>query len=113
VNIHSVLFSVFSLARDQARKKGIGLSLDCAANIGVVMADERRLRQALFNLVSNAVKYMTAAGEIVLRARWENDELLLSVSDTGGGISAEDQARVFEKFERGQGAQRMPGLGIG
>jgi len=113
VNIHSVLFSVFTLARDRARKQGATLTLDCPASIGVVMADERRLRQALFNLVSNAMKYMVGEGEIVLGARWDDDELLLSVADSGSGISPEDQARVFEKFERGGNAARASGLGIG
>ncbi len=113
VNIHSVLFSVFTLARDRARKQGAKLTLDCPAAIGVVMADERRLRQALFNLVSNAMKYMVGEGEIVLGARWDEGDLVLSVADSGSGISAEDQARVFEKFERGGNANRTSGLGIG
>lgn len=113
VNIHSVLFSVFTLARDRARKQGATLTLDCPAGIGVVMADERRLRQALFNLVSNAMKYMVGEGEIVLGARWDEGELVLSVADSGSGISLEDQARVFEKFERGGNAARASGLGIG
>ncbi len=113
--IHDVLFSVASLARDRARKQGIALTLDCATDIGTVMADERRLRQALFNLVSNAVKYTGAQGQVVLRARREGQEVVLSVSDTGPGISPEDQSRVFEKFERGghTGGGRVPGLGIG
>jgi len=113
VNIHSVLFSVFTLARDRARKQGATLTLDCPAGIGVVMADERRLRQALFNLVSNAMKYMAGAAEIVLGACWENGELVLSVADSGSGILPEDQARVFEKFDRGGNANRASGLGIG
>ena len=113
VNIHSVLFSVFTLTRDRARKQGATLTLDCPAAIGVVMADERRLRQALFNLASNAMKYMVGEGEIVLGARWNEGELVLSVADSGSGISPEDQARVFEKFERGSNANRISGLGIG
>lgn len=112
--IHDILFSVSSLARDRARKQGISLSLDCAPNIGTVMADERRLRQALFNLVSNAVKYTGPQGQVVLRAYREGHEVVLAVADTGPGISAEDQTRVFEKFERGStGGGRVPGLGIG
>jgi signal transduction histidine kinase len=113
--IHDVLFSVASLARDRARKQGITLSFDCAPDIGAVMADERRLRQALFNLVSNAIKYTGPRGQVVLRADRDDDEVVLSVADTGPGISAEDQTRVFEKFERGghTGGGRVPGLGIG
>lgn len=112
--VHDMLFSVCSLARDRARKQNIALTLDCPSNIGAVMADERRLRQALFNLVSNALKYTGPQGEVVLRAYREAEEMILSVTDTGPGISLEDQSRVFEKFERGQSAGgRVPGLGIG
>jgi signal transduction histidine kinase len=112
--IHDVLFSVSSLARDRARKQGIALSLDCAPNIGTVIADERRLRQALFNLVSNAIKYTGPQGQVVLRAYREGHEVVLAVADTGPGIRREDQSRVFEKFERGHsGGGRVPGLGIG
>ena len=113
--IHDVLFSVASLARDRARKQNITLSFECAPDVGMVMADERRLRQALFNLVSNAIKYTGNQGRVVLRAVREAGEVVLSVSDTGPGISPEDQSRVFEKFERGghNGGGRVPGLGIG
>ena len=112
--IHDMLFSVCNLARERARKQNISLILDCAPNIGIVMADERRLRQALFNLVSNALKYSGPQGEVVLRAHREADEMVMSVADTGPGISPEDQSRVFEKFERGRPTGgRVPGLGIG
>ncbi len=76
-------------------------------------ADERRLKQALFNLVSNAVKFTPAGGSVRLEARIDDGDLILAVTDTGVGIPAADQQRVFEKFERGNPYSREAGAGLG
>ena len=78
-----------------------------------VPADERRLKQALFNLISNAIKFTPAGGSIRLEARRSGNELILAVTDTGVGIPAVDQERVFEKFERGNPQARESGAGLG
>ncbi|HYB10011.1 MAG TPA: ATP-binding protein [Alphaproteobacteria bacterium] len=109
VQIHALLVSVMSLTREWGRKQNLTFEFDCPADIGAIMADERRLKQALFNLVSNAIKFSPSGGRIALSARREGNELVLSVSDNGIGIPREDQARVFEKFERG----RSGGAGLG
>ncbi|HEY6336164.1 MAG TPA: ATP-binding protein [Alphaproteobacteria bacterium] len=109
VQIHALLVSVMSLTREWGRKQNLTFEFDCPADIGVIMADERRLKQALFNLVSNAIKFSPSGGRIVLSARRDGNELVLAVSDNGIGIPREDQARVFEKFERG----RSGGAGLG
>ena len=79
--------------------------------------DGRRLKQALCNLVSNAIKFTPAGGSIRLAARNEGDTTVLTVTDTGVGIPAEDQARVFEAFARarpfGVGRMRRSGPGLG
>jgi two-component system OmpR family sensor kinase len=74
-----------------------------------VLVDEAKLRGALLNLVDNAVKATRPADRIVLAARCE-DEVVLSVSDTGCGIAPEDQATVFERFRR---LERSDGRGAG
>jgi len=76
-------------------------------------ADERRLKQALFNLVSNAIKFTPAGGSIRLDAEREGEDLVLSVADTGVGIPLADQARVFDKFERGDPQVYQTGAGLG
>jgi signal transduction histidine kinase len=77
------------------------------------MADEKRLRQALFNLMSNAIKFTPANGSVSLTARRVKSEVGISVTDTGIGIEAEQLKRVFEKFERGQSGTRSTGAGLG
>ena len=82
--------------------------------VHAVQADARRLRQALLNLLSNAIKYNRAGGEVRVDSRLEGGEVVLSVSDTGRGMSREQQLHLFEPFNR-LGAERagIEGTGIG
>ncbi|MEI9982560.1 MAG: ATP-binding protein [Aliidongia sp.] len=113
VDIHTLLAGILTLSRERARRLDIVLGFDCPTDIGTMVLDERRIRQAMFNLVSNAIKFTPAGGTVTLAARHEGNEMLLSVSDTGIGIAPELHARVFEKFERGDPASRQAGAGLG
>ena len=74
-------------------------------------ADDVCLRQILVNLLGNAVKF-TDEGEITMNVSYLDDRLVISVADTGPGISAENQARVFDAFERGDNTADGAGLGL-
>jgi signal transduction histidine kinase len=87
--------------------------LECPESIGTIEADDRRLKQALFNLISNAIKFTPPGGSIRIQAERGDDELVLSVADTGVGIPVADQARIFEKFERGDPTLAQTGAGLG
>jgi signal transduction histidine kinase/PAS domain-containing protein len=113
VDIHDMLDAVLTLTRERARNQHLELEVDCPADIGAVEADERRLKQALFNLISNAIKFTPPNGSIRLKAERGDDELVLSVADTGVGIPVADQARIFEKFERGDPTLAQTGAGLG
>ena len=113
VDIRAMLQAVITLTRERARNRDLALTLRCPRDIGAIEADERRLKQALFNLISNAIKFTPAGGSIRLEARRNGDELILAVTDTGVGIPAADQERVFEKFERGDPQARESGAGLG
>ncbi len=114
MEVEGVLNSVLALVRERARQKSIDLECDCPADIGTIVADERRLKQALFNILSNAVKFTPDHGHVTLSARREDGQLVLTTSDSGIGISAEDQQRVFGKFERGTNPEaRRSGAGLG
>ena len=81
-----------------------------------VVGDPSRLRQVLFNLAGNAIKFTERGGlSIVAEPGEEPDEVLISVHDTGIGISAADQARIFLEFEQGESgpARRFGGSGLG
>jgi len=94
-----------------------GLELECDIEDGLpeVTGDKNRLEQVLINLFSNAIKF-TEKGYIRCRAWMIDGEILISVKDTGGGISEDDQERVFEKFRQigivPKGKSRGTGLGL-
>jgi len=114
VDIHAMLVNVLTLTRERARDRNLQLKFVCPPNIGTLYADQRRLRQAMFNLISNSIKFTPEGGTITVAARREDGEVLLSVADTGIGVPREDQERVFEKFVRGESQQVRPtGAGLG
>ena len=113
VDVAELLSSTQMLAAERARSRQLALAIDCPKDIGCVTCDERRLRQALFNLVSNALKYTPPGGEVTVCAWRENGTLHLTVRDTGIGIPEEDQARVFGRFERAGGRGQGHGAGLG
>ncbi|MEG3165285.1 ATP-binding protein [Sphingomonas sp. PB2P19] len=115
IDIRGLLDHVVAMFRAQAAAKGLALTLDVEDRLPVqVKADEKRLRQILINLVSNAVKY-TQAGSVVVTVRYRSQVADIEVRDTGIGIAADDIDRVFEPFERGstEEARRQPGIGLG
>ena len=114
VDVRTVLDAVEALAREHARARRLTLKVDCPKEIGAVTGDERRLKQALFNVVSNAVRYTPSGGRITISAKPARDGVTFAVTDTGPGIPDKDHARIFEKFERGHGGDtRGAGVGIG
>jgi signal transduction histidine kinase len=110
VDVRPMLEGVLSLTRERGRSRDLKLELRCPPDIGTIEADERRLKQALFNLVSNSIKFTPPGGAITIEAQRRDGELFLTVADTGIGIPPSEQARVLEKFERGT---RQSGAGLG
>jgi PAS domain S-box-containing protein len=112
---------VARLLRAQAEHKGLELRVE-AADLGLILADPSRLRQALFNLIGNAVKF-TLAGSVTLRVgraaepQGEAGEprITFEVIDTGVGIPAEAQGRLFERFQQADASttRRFGGSGLG
>ncbi len=111
VEIPDMLRAVIALTRERARSRGLDLRLRCPPRIGAIEADGRRLKQALFNLISNAIKFTPPGGAIGIEAERSGGELLLTVADTGVGIPAADQTRVLAKLDRGARGSRS-GLGL-
>jgi len=113
VDIGDMLRSVLTLTHERARNRDLTLDCRYPPDIGTIVADERRLKQALFNLISNAIKFTPPGGSIRLGADRQDGALVLNVTDTGVGIPAADRERVFEKFERGNPQTRHSGAGLG
>jgi len=97
-----------------AQSAGVVLEVVPAAPTWRVRGDRTRLRQVLVNLLSNACKYNRPGGRVRLEASVVGDRLTLSVADTGIGLSAEQQSRLYEPFNRlGAEAGSVEGTGIG
>lgn len=93
---------------------GIHLDLQWAGPAGgTVVVDPLRLSQILENLVSNAVKFSPPGGTVTVRAERTDRDLQWEVADRGPGIPEAEQARIFERFYRAQGAKAKPGTGLG
>ncbi|MGE5548801.1 MAG: ATP-binding protein [Solirubrobacterales bacterium] len=112
-DIHPLLTSVLALVRERVREKKISLEFDCPLDIGWIVADQRRLKQVMFNLVGNAVKYTPTGGSVVVRAERAGGELVLTVSDTGPGIPEADRERVFDSFVTINHQAGPSGAGLG
>ena len=110
VELHTVLAGVFALIRERARRKGLELDFDCPPDIGWAVADEKRLKQVVFNLLSNAVRFTPPHGAIALTAERRGDEIAITVRDNGIGVPQGDQDRIFRTFERGSEGS---GAGLG
>ncbi|HEY88690.1 MAG TPA: HAMP domain-containing protein [Thermoflexia bacterium] len=99
----------------QATERQITLALDTPPTLPPIQADRDRLAQVLGNLLSNALRYLSPGGKIVVRATAQPGEVLVSVSDDGPGIPAEDLPHLFERFWRGDRARSRAtgGSGLG
>jgi signal transduction histidine kinase len=110
VDVPSTLRAVVKLTQERAFERGLELNLYCAAGIDRIEADARRLKQALFNLISNAIKFTPPGGAITVEAeRWGN-ELVLTVADTGSGLAAANGARLLDPAAR---SERQTGSALG
>lgn len=117
VNVKELLENSLTMIREKARKHGITLTLQIPQELESfeITADERKLKQIMFNLLSNAAKFTPDEGAITVDARREKEELIISVADTGIGIAPEEREKVFQEFYqiRGEMKDKTPGTGLG
>jgi signal transduction histidine kinase/CheY-like chemotaxis protein len=102
-----------AMVRERAAHHGISLECDIEPTLGRTQADERKLKQVILNLLSNAVKFTPGGGSVTVDARRVGDEAHVRVRDTGIGIAADEQERIFEAFQRGGRAARTSTEGTG
>ncbi len=112
VELAKLAREVTDLYEDTADDAGVTMTADVPADLSVT-ADRDRLRQALANLVDNAIKYTPAGGQVELSAAAEGDAIVIRVSDTGPGISEQDLPRIFDRLYRGDQSRATRGLGLG
>ncbi len=113
VNLGELLSQIADMFRVQASIRGIAFEHTRPAKLPeYVWTDQKRLRQILINLVSNAIKY-TPMGTASLHVHWRDPVAEFIVQDTGVGIDAENIDRIFEPFERIETVRGQPGVGLG
>ena len=102
--------------RERASRHRIAIEISVAQSVDVVSGDELRIKQVLWNLLTNAVKFTPDGGRVDVVARQVGDDVHVSVRDTGIGIEEADQARIFESFQQGErrdAAALAEGTGLG
>jgi PAS domain S-box-containing protein len=103
------------LMKERANRGGVTLHKELEEDIGVITADERKVKQVLINLLTNAVKFTGEGGSVTLRGRYSGDEVVISVIDTGIGIEKEDRELVFQEFRQvdSEHTRKHEGTGLG
>jgi signal transduction histidine kinase/ActR/RegA family two-component response regulator len=112
--VEQALEYAVSLVRERAARHDITVSVMVGEGVDTLDADELRFKQVLLNLLSNAVKFTPDGGTVEVRAARRDDQLVITVTDTGVGIPLEDRDRIFESFQQGgRGVAREEGTGLG
>jgi signal transduction histidine kinase len=113
-DLPTAIDNALTLVRERATRRGIALDRTVDERLGMVGADERKVKQVLLNLLSNALKFTPEDGRIDVRAGLRDGAAEISVTDTGVGIAPEDQEAVFEEFRQvGTAAKKVEGTGLG
>jgi GAF domain-containing protein len=106
--------NALTLVRERAGRRGIALHQSVDERLGVIRGDERKVKQVLLNLLSNALKFTPEGGRIDVSAHLQDGSAEIFVADTGVGIAPEDQEAVFEEFRQVGGAEKKAeGTGLG
>jgi signal transduction histidine kinase len=115
IDLPTLLENCRTLVRERAIRQGLALKLEVEPGVGEWTVDVRKVKQVVINLLSNAVKFTPAGGRITLNARRVGAAVEISVTDTGIGIAADQQALVFEEFRQAGGdyLRKSEGTGLG
>jgi signal transduction histidine kinase len=103
------------LVRERASRHGIKLTQVIDNGLGDFRGDERKIKQILVNLLTNAVKFTPEGGQVRVEARSGDSAVILSVVDNGIGVAKEDQEAIFEEFRQASGnyTRKREGTGLG
>jgi PAS domain S-box-containing protein len=113
IDPEKLLREAFKYMEPSAKSGGQTLVLDLPANLPVIIADDDRVRQIIFNLISNSIKYSSKNGEIKISAFEKGNELVIEIKDQGLGMTKEEQEKLFQPYYRIEGHERLSGLGLG
>ncbi|HET7096525.1 MAG TPA: GAF domain-containing protein, partial [Casimicrobiaceae bacterium] len=113
-SLPTAIDNTLTLVRERAHRRAIELERTIDDGVDKVCADERKVKQVILNLLSNALKFTPEGGRVAIRARTCDGWTEVSVSDSGVGIAPEDQEKVFEEFRQvGSSEKKVEGTGLG
>lgn len=113
VDIALALQNVVAMVQERAKNRYLDIRTDIDPDIGLLEVDERRIKQVVFNLFSNAIKFTPAKGEITLSARKTPESFVISVRDNGKGIAEDQIEHIFKRFTKGNTTRQNAGAGLG
>ena len=113
LDLHATLSMMLNLAIGRARKQNLSIELNCPPDIGWIEADERRIKQVIFHLVNNSIKFTPPGGVITVGAARDQGSVAIWVSDTGVGIPEDEHHQVFERFHKIEQDTTRGGAGLG
>lgn len=113
LNLNLLIEEVIAHLNPFEQRQQVTITTDLATDLPTVRADNDRIRQALTNLVHNAIKFNQPGGKVTISTKADSESALVSVSDTGIGISKEDLPHVFERFYKADKARPRGGSGLG
>jgi signal transduction histidine kinase len=111
-DLGSVCAQVFDFYEPLAESKGVDMVIDAVRPLPV-RGDQDLMREAVSNLVDNAIKFTPAGGRVRIEARMAGGRPILRVSDTGPGVPRQERERIFDRFYRGERSGKSPGHGLG
>ena len=114
-DVRQALENALTLVTERAGRRGIALESEIDDALTEMTGDERKIKQILLNVLSNAVKFTPEGGKVTLTARGADSALVIAVRDTGVGIAAEDLEHIFEEFRQvgTDYARKVEGTGLG
>jgi signal transduction histidine kinase len=113
VDVRETMAAAAEGVQDRLAEAGIRLEIATTADIGSFIGDKKRVRQVLFNLLSNAIGFSSSGQTVRLKAERMGNEIVFTVADEGRGIPEELKERVFDRFESHTAGARHRGLGLG
>ncbi|GLK67292.1 two-component sensor histidine kinase [Hansschlegelia plantiphila] len=113
INVREAIDAAVEGVRDRLSEAGLGLEISCPPSVGIFVADGKRVRQVLFNLLANAIGFSKPGYAISVSAERTPDDIVFRVADKGSGIPPELVEKVFDRFESRTAGAHHRGVGLG
>ncbi len=112
-DVNPIVTEVINELNPQAVKQGVSVTAVLSSELPAILLDRRQLQRALINVIHNAIKFTSPGGKVTVSSKREGNSIIISVNDTGIGISPEDLPHMFEPFFKADRSRSTGGSGLG